>query len=298
MKINHLSRLVGFLVVGLTFSTAAYAWVPISCEDRASEVRSMRQRAEKPVDFHAVWEKYEKQVRAAAPGDSKYVPYPYPKSPSDVFEDFRYAFLNRLVTDTSQIAPRHQSTYDALQNGDFDYKVVRVENWSASRCGTTHPAPYYHLVRLFDGAGREISRTAINANGIFSIFAELDGRQPALDDLSSMGSTVHERFGIEAKPTQTQYVTTDGLPVRCSPIVPCPVFRSEGATFLVNHDYYLFRIAPDAPGLSVQDLAHRPIDPLHRSVNAGRRTTPWISVGYGALEGRLVAVGPKGENLE
>jgi len=80
--------------------------------------------------------------------------------------------------------------------------------------------------------------------------------------------------------------------------MPCVVFRSEGEIFIVNHDFYLFKIEPGASRLGILENARRPIDPRGVSLNAGRESTPWITVGYEWWEGRLVAVGPRGGPLD
>lgn len=289
------------LALGLSLLTgfdAAAGWIPVSCEDRGTEIAAVRRSAGRTSDFGPAWRAYEQAVRKAAPGTPKYVPHPYPQSPQQVFENFRHALLTRLVQDPDHPEPMHRKTVEALRSGAFRYEVGRVENWDPTRCGDDHPAPFYHVVRLFDGGGHELSRTALHENGLFAIFSPLDGRQGPLDDLTKIAATVRQRFGIETRPSRVQYVSLSGLPVPCRPTMPCVAFQSAGRTFLVNHDFFLFAIEPNAPQLGVLELKQRPVDSRALSVNAGRPATPWITVGYGFQEGRLLAIGPRGGPLE
>jgi hypothetical protein len=284
------------IAVTMVAPIALAAWVPIPCEERTAEVKAVRERAGAHPDPTANWRRYEQDVRGAEPGDPKYVPHPFPRTPDQVFEDFRYAFLNRLVTDPLNIAERHRGTYDALSRGEVQFKVERVENWTPARCSEDRPIPFYHLVRLFDGE-EEISRAAIHASGLFAVYSALDGGEWPLDDLSEVESIVLRRFGIETKPTQAQYVFLDGLPGRCSPVMPCVAFQSGSTMYLANGELYLFAIDHDAPHRSILEMMqgqHQRPPSLHPD----QADRPWISLGFGARQGRLVAVGPKGQPLD
>lgn len=297
MKVTTAASILAFLVM-LTPTAGAASWVPVSCEDRSEELMALRKRAGLPGDYQAAWSRQEAAMRRAEAGDPRYVPHPYPKSHRQVVENFRHAFRSRLVAGRPDFAPRHRRTIDALDDDKTRYEVVRVENWEPGRCGPDRLVPFYHLVRVFDADGKEVSRTALHSNGLFAIFSPLDRDQKPLDDLDTLSQTVRGRFGVDLSPRRAQYVVLDGLPVPCSPIMPCIVFEADQKTFVVNHDFFLFSIQPTAPRLSVLELAQRPIDPRAVPLNAGRSATPWITVGFGFQQGRLVAIGPRGGPLE
>jgi len=297
MRASPLAMPLALLVSSLAAVSAAAGWVPVPCEDRASEVTALRQRAGASGSRLEAWEGYERRIRDASPGDPEYVPHPYPKTESEIFEDFRYAFLNRLVQNPKDVAPRHRRTFDALQAGTLHYEIVRVENWEPQRCGVDQPRRSYFLLRLVED-GTEIARCALHRSGLFSAFMPRDhGGQP-LEDLSNLGAIVQKRFGVDLKPSRGQFVALSGLPEPCLPLVPCVAFQAAGKVYLVNRDCYLFVIEPGAAQLSILELAERPIEPLPVPVNEGRAGRPWITVGFSAREGRLVALGPRGKPLE
>lgn len=289
-----------FLVLSVASAgyVGAESWVPVSCDDRAEELMTMRERAGATRDFRAAWKRHEEAVRRARPGDAEFVPHPYPKSAREVIEDFRYAFRSRLATNPDDPAPRHRRTLKTLNDGDARFEVVRVENWEPGRCREGRAAPFHHLIRVYDGDGREVSRTALHASGLLAVHAAVDDDRHPMEDLKVLAESVERRFGVKTEVGRAQYVVLDGLPVPCTPITPCVAFEAGGKIHLINHDYFLFSIEPGAPRLSILELAQRPFDPRATPLNAGRQARPWITVGYGFQQGMLVAVGPRGGPLE
>ena len=285
-----LLRILACLFVALPIP--ARAWVPVDCVDRADEVNAFRASNGRG-PFEREWAAYEERVRTSRKGDPLYVPKPYPKEVSDVAEDFRYAFFERLFPEPGKLSEGESAVYDAVQSDAVTYSLEIVENWTPSRCDSLRPIRRYLLLRMANAQGQEIARAAIHESGVFGQFAILEGPESAIADLDSVVTKVHQALRLTlSNQAQLQRVSVEGLPYRCSPIMPCTAFRASGRTYVVDHRDLIYAFAPTAPARTVAQLRTegraRGLQPL----NVGHSETPWISVGFGWRQATRVSGQP------
>lgn len=279
--------LAGLILLGISAPAAGAPWVPVDCTDRDAEVAELRAVSKRPAREKA-WHSYVQRVRRAEPGESLYVPHPFPKSREEIFEDFEHTVLHRLFSSSRDLSDREASFRSSLMAGEISYELHRVENWSPGRCTDNRPILAYHLLRLRDRQGSEIARAALHLSGVFSQFAFVEPRVHAVPELSGIGETIEEHHGLDLRIDRPQYVKISGLPQECSPVMPCVAFRSGGDVYLLDHGMRLFRVPRGAAVLSVMELKERDRGIL-RPVNLERENRPWVTVGFEWREAQLVA---------
>jgi hypothetical protein len=247
----------------LSSAAGASAWTLVDC----------------PPDVVKTWAPQEQSFRAAKPGDPLYLPRPFPKATEEVLEDYRYDF-QRLLKDTpsASLPNGAAAVLEGMRKGTLRYDVLRIVNWSPTRCLKERRLDAYHLIRVFDGrSGVEITRSVLDESGRLTVITStLEGgrnlRSPA-DELRSAAS----RFKVQGQ--DPQYVTTFGT-LRCANITPCLAFRSGGRIYLDAYDGNLFEI----------DLKGRRLE-MGKDIGTPEMNEPILkALGPG---GRLVSLGGK-----
>lgn len=267
-------------------------WVPVDCADRADEVNRLR-ASSGAGPFDSDWARYEARVRTARKDDPLYVPKPYPKKSSDAIEDFRYAFFERLFPDRTTLSPTEGFVYDAVLSDEVAFEIETVENWTPSRCDSFRPIRRYLLLRLRDPDGKELARAALHESGVFGQFAILDGPEQSIDDLASIGTRIRQKLRLDLGPSaKAQRVITEGLPYRCTAIMPCTALRANGRSYLVDHRDLIYVLAPGAPIRTVSQLRADQKSTGLRPLNTDDPGSPWISVGFGWQKATLVSGQP------
>jgi hypothetical protein len=245
----------------LSASASASAWTLVDC----------------PPEIVKTWAPQEQAFRAAKPGDPLYLPRPFPKTTEEVLEDYRYDF-QRLLKDTPapSLPQGAAAVLEGMRKGTLRYDVLRIVNWSPTRCLKERRLDAYHLIRVFDGRGGwEITRSVLDESGRLTVITStLEGgrnlRSPA-EELRSAAS----RLKVQGQ--DPQYVTTFGT-LRCTNITPCLAFRNGGRVYLDSYDGNLFEI----------DLKGRRLE-MGKDIGTPEMNEPVLK-SLGA-EGRLVSLG-------
>jgi len=240
-------------------------------------------------NVEAKWQAYLEAVREARPGSPVYAPHPFPKKADEIIADFRHAYFDRLFEGTpfEKLPPREQFVYKALKENRLRIEIVRVENWTPSRCGRT-PVPYIHLLRLFDPAtGKEVARSTQEFTGIMGVYHNLSGPASDLPALDEIETVVRKRFGRTLSPQEVQYVSVGGLPY-CSDHKPCVAFKAAGKLYLVDGGALLYEIAPTAPRTSVTALRSQRAEAGPARLGVTEYDVPMVTLGFEWAKARLV----------
>jgi hypothetical protein len=241
-----------------------------------------------PPEVVQTWALPDQALRAAKPGSPLYLPRPFPKDREEVLADYVYEF-QRLLKDTpvASLPNGAAGVLEGLRKGTLRYDVLRIVNWSPTRCVKERRLDAYLLVRVIDGrSGLEITRSVLEESGRLGVISSTmeDERgdslqrqtrrlRPADEELRSVAS----RFKIRGE--GPQYVTTFGT-LRCPNVTPCLVFRGAGHVYLVSYEGELFEI--DQQGRRLE---------MGKDIGSPEKNEPVLkSIGS---EGRLVSLGGK-----
>ncbi|MEA2603857.1 MAG: hypothetical protein QOF89_4849 [Acidobacteriota bacterium] len=258
-----LLRTLAVLLTALLLSATATAsaWTLVDC----------------PPEVVKTWAPQERSLRTAKPGAPLYLPKPFPKTREEVLEDYLYDF-QRLMKDTPPASlPKEAATVqEGIRKGTLRYEVLRIVNWSPTRCLKERRLDAYHLIRVFDGrGGGELTRSVLDESGRLTVITSTleDGRnlRPPAEELRSVVS----RFKVQGR--DPQYVTTFGT-LRCGNTTPCLAFRDAGRVYLVSYEGNLFEVDPKGRRLE-----------LGKEIGTPEMNEPIVK----ALgpEGRLVSLG-------
>jgi hypothetical protein len=227
-------------------------------------------------------------LREAKPGSSLYLPKPFPKSKEEVLADYAYEF-QRLLKDmrAASLPKGAAAVLDGIRQGTLRYDVLRIVNWSPTRCVKARRLDAYHLIRVIDGrSGKEITRSVLDESGHLGVISSTmeDERgdslqrqaarlRPPEEEMRSAAS----RFRMRGE--APQYVTTFGT-LRCPNVTPCLAFRSGGHVYLAAYDGNLFQV--DRKGRRLE---------MGKDIGTPELNAPIVqSIGP---EGRLVSLGGK-----
>jgi hypothetical protein len=262
-----------FVAAALLFLAAvpASAWSLVEC----------------PPEVVQTWKLPDQALRDAKPGSSLYLPKPFPKSKEEVLADYTYEF-QRLLKDmrAASLPKGAAAVLDGIRQGALRYDVLRIVNWSPTRCVKERRLDAYHLIRVIDGrSGLEITRSVLDESGHLGVISSTmnergDSLQrqatrlrPPEEEMRSAAS----RFKIRGE--APQYVTTFGS-LRCPNVTPCLAFRGGGHVYLVSYNGELFEI--DSKGRRLE---------MGKDVGTPEMNEPILkSIGP---EGRLVSLGGK-----
>ncbi len=241
-----------------------------------------------PPEVVATWALPDQFLRDAKPGSPLYLPKPFPKSREAVLADYVYEF-QRLLKDTpAESLPKGAAgVLEGLRTKTLRYDVLRIANWSPTRCGKERRLDAYHLIRVLEGrSGREITRSVLEENGRLGVVSstmddergdsrELQARRLLPPEEEMRG--VVARFKIRGD--SPQYVTTFGT-LRCPNVTPCLAFRGGGHVYLASYDGELFEVEPNGRRLE-----------MGKDVGSPEKNAPILqAIGR---DGRLVSLGGK-----
>jgi hypothetical protein len=241
-----------------------------------------------PPEVVATWALPDQFLRDAKPGSPLYLPKPFPKSREEVLADYVYEF-QRLLKDTpAESLPKGAAgVLEGLRTKTLRYDVLRIVNWSPTRCGRERRLDAYHLIRVLDGrSGREITRSVLEENGRLGVISSTmdDERGDSLQRQATRlrppeeeMRSVAARFKIRGE--APQYVTTFGT-LRCPNVSPCLAFRSGGHVYLASYGGELFEVEPNGRRLE-----------MGKDIGSPEKNAPILqAIGP---EGRLVSLGGK-----
>jgi hypothetical protein len=205
------------LLILLLLAAAApsLAWNVVQCEASTQANRSA----------------FAAKVRAAKPGDPLYVRIPFPKTDSEVVTDLVDQFVDVYAGKSSG---RFTPIAQAMARGAYRYEVLRVEDWSPSRCaGAGNHGDFYYLVIIRDAAtGADIAHASINEVGLAGTLALPSAPLHEITPLEAAAGKL-AAHGVNGR--DAQYVTTWGS-LECHPLRPCVASRNENGLYLVHDD--------------------------------------------------------------
>jgi hypothetical protein len=256
----------------LWFLAAVPAWNLVEC----------------PPEVVETWALTDQFLRDAKPGSPLYLPKPFPKGREEVLADYVYEF-QRLLKDTpaSSLPKGAAGVLEGLRKKTLRYDVLRIVNWSPTRCGKERRLDAYHLVRVLDGRdGMEITRSVLEENGRLGVISSTmdDERGDSLQRQATRLRPPEEEMRsitarLKIRGEAPQYVTTFGT-LRCPNVTPCLAFRGGGHVYLASYEGELFEIDPKGRRLE-----------MGKDVGTPEMNEPILkSIGP---EGRLVSLGGK-----
>jgi hypothetical protein len=205
----------------------AQPWIPLACK----------------TNYVGQWNEFSRKMREASPGSQIYVPKPFPKSDTEVVEDFKYGYFQMFKGMGPDQLPRQEwPLYTGIQQKALTFQVVRVENWAPNRCRPDRQRDFFYLLHIIDSvSGREIGRAYVNQNGLLGGWAHfpeqddtgaIQGPKPKAPRLAVALEQVRAKFGV--KGTRPQYVSTWGMPA-CDLYLPCVAFQAGGRNYLFQN---------------------------------------------------------------
>jgi hypothetical protein len=203
-------------------------------------------------EHEAEHERFREELLRAQPGSPGYVPHPYPQTSQQVVEDFLH-FHRQAWSDTpfTALPPAEQRFFTALKEDLTDVQMVKVANWTPTRCGRNEEKDFYFLLRFFDKrSGQEMTRVAVDEAGHVAQLAHRPEAR-ALLNLPALGpsvATVAKAHGW--RPSARQYVALWGS-LRCDELSPCISFRVGAEAYLLQSER-LYRIARERPRFSIR----------------------------------------------
>lgn len=213
-------------------SLRAYGWALVECGPEENKR----------------WGELKKKMLAARPGSPLYVPHPFPRSDQQVVQNFLYQF-HEIWPPAAELLKAEQPLALAIRKGDIRFEVLRVDNWSLTRCSPDEEKTFYFLLRIFDPSGIELARAAVSESGLWARSAyatAAEQTQPISQQLARLPSPeaaargLRERFRIDGL-SSPQYVTTTGGNLHCPATAPCLAVRSGESVYILR-DQELFEI--------------------------------------------------------
>jgi hypothetical protein len=218
-------------------ASPALGWTPSECGEEIAQYR----------------QEHAQKVRRADEGSMLYAPRPFPKRTSEVLEDLRYAYLKIMAdNDFSKLPPEAELVYDGLQSGELKLTVIRVEDWSLTRCQRHRPNAFDYLVRIYLEDGKtEVARAIVKEDGLLGAWhyrpADEETRGRWLEVLRSpeqARAEVAAKLGVHA--SEGQLVHLSGT-LSCPLLEPCVALRGEKGkgAYVVNREGEVFRVGEE-----------------------------------------------------
>lgn len=225
----------------------------------------------------AAWQGFENQMRAAKAGAPLYVPVPFPATSDQVVQDYLYQYRSVIKGMRPNVWQPNESRVQAdLASGKVAYQVIRIENWSVTRCRTEQKRDFYRLVRVFEPGGVEVTRAVINDSGLMTTWANLPADVPgavasqsrALPPAAVAMKQLNLQLGIAG--VDPEYVTTGGT-LDCILTHPCLAFHQAGLSYVAFGDQ-LYEVSADGPSYELgRGVAVPAEEELLRSLATGER---------------------------
>jgi hypothetical protein len=239
---------VGALGVVLLLSAArldAEPWSFVSCDPAGAPA----------------WQSFESQMHAAKAGAPLYVPVPFPTTANQVVEDYLYQYRSVIKGMSPKTWQPNEARVQAdLAAGKVTYQVLRVENWTVTRCLKEQKRDFYQLVRVFEAGGVEVTRAVINDSGLMTTWINMPAAVPgavasqsrSLPSAAVAMAQLNTRLGIAG--VDPEYVTTGGT-LDCILTHPCLAFHQAGLSYIAFGDQ-VYEISANGPSYELgKDVA-------------------------------------------
>ncbi len=228
------------------------------------------------------WREFESQMHAAKVGSTLYVPIPFPVTPEQVVQDYVYQYrsvINGINPKARQ--PSEARVLDDLASGKITYQVLRIENWTVSRCHKQQKRDFYQLVRVFEPGGTEVTRAVINDSGLLTTWNNLPASAPGpvpalsrtLPPASAAMAELNGQLGIQGE--NPEYIAAGGS-LNCLLTHPCLAFRKAELAY-ISTGGQLYEVSASGPQLTLgkdvgapaEESLLRGLGPTERLVSLG-----------------------------
>ncbi|MCX6584934.1 MAG: hypothetical protein NT166_32580 [Candidatus Aminicenantes bacterium] len=178
------------------------------------------------------------------PSSPSYVPYPYPKSESEIMENFRYGiqktFANNMASfEYSMIKISNPLPKFLQKNSNLTVqKIVKVENRIAEMSDA-----FSYLIILFDKETNEYARVAMTADGLLHSCAVVSP-QASVKPLKSENEII-SLLTTRAAVLKTEISKVDLMAygiIYASPV--CPFYRitlNDGSIYFLDYNENMFK---------------------------------------------------------
>jgi hypothetical protein len=225
----------------------------------------------------AAWQGFEGKMRAAKVGAPLYVPVPFPSTTYQVVEDYLYQYrsvIKGMNPNTWQ--PNEARVQADLAGGKVTYQVLRIENWSVTRCRKEQKRDFYQLVRVYEPGVVEVTRAVINDSGLMTTWINMPAAVPGavasqsrtLPPAAVAMTQLNLQLGIDG--VDPEYVTTGGT-IDCLLTHPCLAFHQAGLSYIAFGDQ-LYEVSANGPSHELgKDVAVPGERDVLRSLATGER---------------------------
>lgn len=196
-----------------------------------------------------------------------------------------------LEHDLRSLPPRERPIYRALVRGAARLEVLRVEDWTPSRCRPESPRPFEYLVRIAVGS-RVRSQLVLHPDGRFGRYGHPRPGAVVPAALDTLPTRLAE-LGVRLPVEHPRHVRIHGLHSRCGTTNPCIAFQSGPDTYLLTADgTLLFRIDPDdRKSVTRQREERLALGAAAPLCTGDPESSPYVTVGYELRRAELVADG-------
>ena len=223
-RVQTKAKILGLMVLLVCAPLAAAPWSLAYC-DPAGEPG---------------WQAFELAMRAATPGSTVYVPVPFPRTLDQVVQDYLFQYWS-ILKGLSAKNPYEPRVMSDLTSGKVRYEVLRIENWTITRCHKEQKRDFYNLLRVFEPDGTEVTRAVINDSGLMTTWNNMPAAVPgpvasqsrALPPAAAAMAQLNSEFGLNG--VDTEYVATGGT-IDCLATHPCLAFHQAGLSYVAFGD--------------------------------------------------------------
>jgi hypothetical protein len=133
-------------------AATAQPWIPFECKVR----------------YEDRWNEFAQAMRKAQQGSQIYAPKPFPRTDTEVVEDFKYGYKQMLKGMTpDEISREEWPLSSALERNTLSFRIIKVENWAPDRCRPDRQRDFLYALYITDTAtGDEVARAFLNQNGL------------------------------------------------------------------------------------------------------------------------------------
>jgi hypothetical protein len=175
--------------------------------------------------------RFEAHMRAQRPGDSVYVPRPFPKDNAAILEDFGQQVQILLNGSTHPLIESGQRALRrAIDGGALHVGIVRESNWRNFRCKNYRGGETVYLLRLYDTTtATELARATMEESGLINgVIYPTDRRAPIWSKTLPTLPEGERLLTAAVGPVQNvEYATSYGS-ADCDEFMPCVVGRLAG----------------------------------------------------------------------
>ncbi|HVR10118.1 MAG TPA: hypothetical protein VMW75_18880 [Thermoanaerobaculia bacterium] len=248
------------------------------------------------------WKAFEHSMRVANPGSTVYVPVPFPTTQEQFVQDYLYQYRS-ILKGLPAGNPYEPRVISDLASGQVRYEVLRIENWTVSRCRADQKRDYYNLLRVFEPDGTEVTRAVINDSGLMTTWNNLPASVPGpvpsqsrtLPPAAVAMAQLNSELGFNG--TDPEYVAAGGM-IDCHLTHPCLAFRQAGFSYIVYSSDQIFEVSAGGPRLTfgkevgsrAEEATRRWLAPNERLVSlGGKRFTIGRQVGPAMIRSKKSA---------